>query len=316
VQVRLGAVRARELAVGVLDGNDGLLRGGGASLGRGRSARSAGQNAATALGADNVGGLVTVRQRLLLHQAGAVGRLDARLGHDAARGHGAQVRRDAAADGSGGDGLRVRSSEGRLRHHGRGRRVALRRRGVVPMLHLVGSATASLVLLLLGMARVLLLMLLLLVLLWVLLMLLSVLRLLLLLLLLLMLLVASHWSTVAGVASRGRVGRVRSRGRTRRVRVAPVHVVHGCGLWLQRRQRGLRLGQRGVVLRELVRRDGRWGRWVRSRGGRVYTIGRVLRRVHATRGLLAKGCRRGKGKKSKDERVGKNAFLGRSAGPE
>lgn len=171
------------------------------------------------------------------------------------------------------------------------------------LLHLVRSTATGLVLLLLLLVTRVLLLVLLGVLL---LMLLRVLR----------LLLVAHGSAVAGVASRGRVGRVGRRGRTRRVRVAPVHVVHGGGLRLQRRQRGLRLGQRGVVLRELVRRDGRWGRWVRSRGARVYTIGRVLRRVHTTRGSLAKGCRRGKGRKSKDKRVGKNAFLGRNTGPE
>jgi len=112
VQVRLGAVRARELAVGVLDWNDGLLSSGSTSLGRGRATGSAGQNATATLGANDVSGLVAIRQRLLLHHAGAVGRLNSRLGHDTAGGHGAQVGRDAAADGGGGDGLRVHS----LRH--------------------------------------------------------------------------------------------------------------------------------------------------------------------------------------------------------
>lgn len=255
VQICLGAVRARELAVSILDGNHGVLRGGGASLRRGRTPRSTREDAATALGANDMSRLVTVGQRLLHEAGGTVRGLDTRLRHDTARRHRAQVGGHAAAGGSRGDGLGVRGSHCCLRHHAGRRGVALRRRRVVTR-HLVVRATAASML---GLG------------------------------------IVGHGSAVAGVA-RGRVRRVGRRGGARRVRVAPVHLVHGGRLRLERRQRGLRLGQRGVVLRELMRRDGGWGRWVRSRGRRVYTIGRVLRRVHATQGLLAGGCRRGKKK--------------------
>lgn len=129
VQIRLGAVRAGELSVGVLDGNHRVLGAGSCSLGR-RAAGRAGQDAPAALGAHDVRGLVAVLEdRVGLHErAGAVGRGDAGLGHDASRRHGTQHRRATATSGRGSNGLRVRGGRGGLRHHARRRGIALVRR--------------------------------------------------------------------------------------------------------------------------------------------------------------------------------------------
>lgn len=122
MQVSLGAVRARELSVGV------LLRDLALGLGRSSSRRrgpagGAGQNSSPALRADHVSGLVAVGHHgVLRHQrALAVGRVHSRLGHDSTGGHGAEDRWGAAAGrgGGGGDGLGMRCRGGGLRHHAR-----------------------------------------------------------------------------------------------------------------------------------------------------------------------------------------------------
>ena len=102
VQVCLGAVRARELAVRILDRNNGALRRTGSGGGGGRPAGSAGKNAPAALRAHDVGWLLRVlKDRVGLHQrTGTIRRGDAGLRHDAAGGHRAQDGRPAAADGS------------------------------------------------------------------------------------------------------------------------------------------------------------------------------------------------------------------------
>lgn len=103
VQVRLGAVRAREFAVSILNGDDGVLR---AGRGGSRAARSARQNAATALGANNVSRSLSIGQYTVVRHA--VG--SARLGHHTRLRHRTQDRRSAAASGS--NGLRVAARAG------------------------------------------------------------------------------------------------------------------------------------------------------------------------------------------------------------
>lgn len=233
VQVRFGTVRARELAIRVLHGNDGALGSTSAGLRRSRATGSTGKDATAALRAHDVGGLVAIRHGLLHQASVTVGRLNAGLRHDAAGRHGTQVRRDPATRGSRRDGLRVSRSQRGLGHHTRSGRVALRRRRIAAG-HLVRSAASTLS----AMRRV-----------------------------------VGHVSAITawvvvgramtvGVGCRGGIGRIGRGRRARRVRVAAVHLIHRGGrLRLQRRKGMLGLREGRIVLGELVRSDGRrWGR--------------------------------------------------------
>lgn len=240
VEVSLGAVRARELAVRILDGNDGALCVARASRSGGRASRSAGKDAAAALRANHVSRLVAIAHTSRENGARSVGRVHAGLRHDATSRHGAKDGRDATGGRSRRDGLRVRGSHRGLGQH-RLSAVALGRGRVLAHL-LVRTAASSL---------------------------------------------SSRLLRVGGHVVR-RARSVGGRGGARSVRVAAVHLVHGRGgLRLKRRQSLVRQGRVGVL--QLVRRD--CGR--RRVGGRarVYTIGRVLGRVHAIResdGLLSR----------------------------
>jgi hypothetical protein len=132
MEVSLGAVRAREFAVSVLHGNHSVLGASAGSWGSG-SARSTGQDTASSLGANNVGRRLALRHDgLRLHKRSrAVGRRNTRLRHDATGRHRAQHRRTATTSRGGRNGLRVRSSCGRLGHHGSRGAIALRRRVLV-----------------------------------------------------------------------------------------------------------------------------------------------------------------------------------------
>jgi hypothetical protein len=84
VEVGLGTVGARELAVRILLGNLSL-RDTGASSWRGRTSRSTGEDATSTLGADHMSRLFSVlwhHQGLLHHRTLTVGRVHARLGHN------------------------------------------------------------------------------------------------------------------------------------------------------------------------------------------------------------------------------------------
>lgn len=118
MQVRLCAVRAGEFAVGILDGDDGVLRTSSRSLSS-RPSRSAGQDASATLRSNDVGRLLAVREDgvRLHHRTGAVGRGHAGLRHETTRGHGTQDRRAAAANRRRSNRLRVRDGRGSLRHH-------------------------------------------------------------------------------------------------------------------------------------------------------------------------------------------------------
>lgn len=122
VQIRLGAVRAREFSVSVLLGDLALGLSRTSSRRRG-PARGAGQNASASLRADNMSRLLAVgHHRSLRHQrALAIRRVHARLGHDSTGRHGAEDRWGPATSGSGGGSnrLRVRGRGGGLRHHAR-----------------------------------------------------------------------------------------------------------------------------------------------------------------------------------------------------
>ncbi len=135
MQVSLGAVRARELSVGV------LLRDLALGLGRASSRRrgpagGAGQDASAALGADDMSGLLAVGHHGVLRHQGAlaVRRVHSRLGHDSTCGHGPEDRWGAAAGRGrgGGNRLGMRCGGGGLRHHARrSARVGLLRVGAV-----------------------------------------------------------------------------------------------------------------------------------------------------------------------------------------
>lgn len=130
VQVSFRAVRARKLAVGILDGNDGALR--ATSGGSGGASGSTGQNASAALGTNDVGRLITLGQdRVGLHHRASIGRRDVALRHDATRRHGAQDGRATATDGSGSDGLGVSAGTRGLRHHTSRSAIRLGRVGVL-----------------------------------------------------------------------------------------------------------------------------------------------------------------------------------------
>lgn len=108
MEVSLGAVRAREFSIGVLDRDNSVLRARSSSL-SGRASRSTGQNSSAALRSNNVGRLITILEHGVgLHErTRSVGRGYTGLGHDATGGHGAQNRRSAAARRRGSNGLRV-----------------------------------------------------------------------------------------------------------------------------------------------------------------------------------------------------------------
>lgn len=110
VEVRLGAVRARELSVRVLDGRHLPLA---VNLADGSAAGSAREDTPTALAPDDVRRLLALLEGALLHHGAAV-RHDAGLVHDA--GHGPQDGGTTAAGRSRSDGLRVGHRLGRLGH--------------------------------------------------------------------------------------------------------------------------------------------------------------------------------------------------------
>lgn len=119
VQICLGAVRTRKLAVGILDG-DNIALGPSSSSGSSRSTGGTGQNTTTTLRSNNVGGMVTLSKHGVgLHQrAVTIRRRNSRLGHDATRWHRTKNRRSPTAVGSRSNGLRMRRSRRGLRHHG------------------------------------------------------------------------------------------------------------------------------------------------------------------------------------------------------
>lgn len=118
MEVSLSAVRARELSIGILDGNNSVLRASSSGLSS-RASRSTRQYSSAALRSNNVGWLLTILEDGVgLHErTRAVRRGYTRLGHDAAGGHGAQNWRSAATRRRGSNGLRVRDRSGGLRHH-------------------------------------------------------------------------------------------------------------------------------------------------------------------------------------------------------
>lgn len=118
VQVGLGAVRARELAIGILDRNNSALGVASASRSGSRAAGSAGENATATLRADDVCRLVGLAHATGHDTARAVGRVHTGLGHDTTGGHGTQNRRNASRRGGRRDGLRVRRSHRGLGQHG------------------------------------------------------------------------------------------------------------------------------------------------------------------------------------------------------
>jgi hypothetical protein len=128
VEVRLGAVRARELSVGILLGNLGLRDASSGSWRR-RTARGTWEDSPTALRTNHMGWLLTLRRkhrRLRHHGTLSVGRVHALLGDlHAGSGHRPKNRRHAPCLGSRCDRLRVNRSRGCLRHHARSRRVLL-----------------------------------------------------------------------------------------------------------------------------------------------------------------------------------------------
>lgn len=130
VQVRLGAVRAREFAIGILDRDNSVLCSRSTGGGSSGAAGGAGQNASAALRANNMGRLFTLAHDAVLghHRTRTVGRANAILAHEATRRHRAQDGRTAATSGRGRNGLRVRSSRGGAGHHGLRRAVASVRR--------------------------------------------------------------------------------------------------------------------------------------------------------------------------------------------
>lgn len=130
MQVSLGAMRARKLAIGILDWDNGVLGGAGSSCRSCRATRSAGQNASSALRTNNVSRLLGFAQDavLLHHRARAVGRRDAVRAHETTGGHRAQDRRTTSTWRRGSDGLRVRRRGGSTLHHGlRGAVASVRR---------------------------------------------------------------------------------------------------------------------------------------------------------------------------------------------
>lgn len=126
VEISLGTMRARKLAIRVLLGDHGVLRGAGTRRSR-RPTRGTGEDTATSLRSNYMSWLVTILHHTLLvrhHWTAAVWRRQALLGHDTASRHGTE---DGGSRGrrSWRNRLRMRGSNGGLRHHGRRRRIAL-----------------------------------------------------------------------------------------------------------------------------------------------------------------------------------------------
>lgn len=201
VKVGLGAVRARELSISILDRDYRVLR---ASGGSSRTSRRAGKNAPAALRAHDMRRLVgSLRNRHLLVLlvgsnevvGGLVGRGHARLlRDDTARRHGSQDRRVVASTSrSRRNWLRTSSTRRGLRHHRVRCAIGVRGRVLALLRHRVDATSAARLRSLRLVARQI-------------------------------------------VVRIGRVGRARG---PRRVRVAPVDGVHVCGGWLQGRK-GLR----------------------------------------------------------------------------
>jgi hypothetical protein len=152
VEVRLRAVRARELSVGILLGNLGL-RDASSSSWRRRTSRGTWEHSPSALRTNDMGWLLTLRRkhrRLRHHGTLSVGRVHARLGHlHAGSGHRPKNRRHASPClGRRCYRLRVNRSRGCLRHHARSRRVLLLLLVRVGH-HLLIATTADILLLLL-----------------------------------------------------------------------------------------------------------------------------------------------------------------------
>lgn len=120
MEVCLGAVRARELAVRVLDGNNGALCTSTGSRSC-RTTRGARQDSTATLRSDNMSRLFSVvHDRVGLHQRSrAIGRRDTGLGHNTTGWHRTKDWRCTSTNGSGSNGLRVRRGCGGLGHHGR-----------------------------------------------------------------------------------------------------------------------------------------------------------------------------------------------------
>lgn len=108
VEVSLCAVRARELSISILDGDNGVLGTSSSSLSS-RASRSTRKNSSAALRSNNVGRLITILEHGVgLHErTRSVGRGYTGLGHDATGGHRAQNRRSTATRRRGSNGLRV-----------------------------------------------------------------------------------------------------------------------------------------------------------------------------------------------------------------
>jgi hypothetical protein len=143
MKVGLSAVRAREFAISILDGDHGILVGASPSSRSGRSTRGAGQDATAALRSNNMCGLLAIgKHRVgLHHRVGAIRRRDSRLRHQTAGRHRSKHGRATATSRSRSNGLRVRRSGGSLRHHrGRG---AIRLMGWIGVLRRHGVDTAS-----------------------------------------------------------------------------------------------------------------------------------------------------------------------------
>lgn len=141
VQVGLGAVRARELAIGILLRDDGALGGAGSCGGSGPSGR-AGQYAAASLRADHVSRLLRVLEDgLLVRHKGAlaVWRREPGLRHDSTSGHRAQDWRAGGRRRR--NGLRVGRGHRGLGHHGARGSIALMRLWVRVRHHLLVRAS-------------------------------------------------------------------------------------------------------------------------------------------------------------------------------
>lgn len=147
VKVSLGAMRAWELSISVLDRDYGVLR---ASGGSSRAARRAGENAPATLRAHDMRRLVgSLRNRHLLVGNEVVGGLVRRgharlLGDDAARRHGSQDRRVVASTSRRRrNWLRASSTRRGLRHHRVGCAIGVRRRVLALLRHRVHGTTAA-----------------------------------------------------------------------------------------------------------------------------------------------------------------------------
>lgn len=146
VQIGLGAVRARKLAIGILDGNDRVLCSRGTGGGSSRATRGAGQDTSATLRAYHMSRLLRVAQDTVVghERTRPVGRADAILAHETTGRHGTQDRRSATTSRRGSDGLRVRvrRSSGGAGHHGLRSAVAgVRRVGVLS--HRVHAASST-----------------------------------------------------------------------------------------------------------------------------------------------------------------------------